>query len=74
MVLDTVESLNVKSPYRTSLHVEDSMIKFLPQGRSWLVVWKRRQPVEGIAVMLSAIQSWMRFVQTKYGNSDQFEL
>ena len=33
---------------------------FLPHGRGWLVVWNHRQPVDGIAVMLSAIQCWLR--------------
>ena len=37
---------------------------FLPHCRGLLEVQNRRQPVDRIAIMLSAIQCWLRQIQT----------
>ena len=39
-------------------------ISFLPHSRGCLEVRNRRQPVDRTAVMLSAIQCWLRQIQT----------
>ena len=51
----------VMGPFDSSMTLK---IDFLPPGRGWLEVQNRHQPVDRIAVMLSAIQCWLRQIQT----------